>query len=100
MNEFVTLYSIASVKSQSGAVTTSYSEGATVHAEVDWRTGATSDNEPENFASERVEVIIRYAIPVEREWRLRYRNEMFHIDAVECNRPKGFKRLICNRVNE
>lgn len=100
LNERVMLYEPTSLTDKFGSVKVSYTEYKEVAAEVRWKTGNTEDNEPEIVATNRIEVILRSAIPVVREWRLRYAEDIFHIDAVEHNRRKGYKRLFCTRVNE
>lgn len=100
LNERVMLYEPTMSTDKYGSVKTAYTEYKEVAAEVRWKTGNTVNQEPEIIATNRIEVILRSAIPAVREWRLRYMDDIFHIDAVEHNRRKGYKRLFCTRVNE
>ena len=100
LNERVTLYAPATLTDEYGHVKKTYTEEQSVAAEVRWKTGNTVDDTPEIVVTTRIEVLIRDAITVEREWRLGYQNDTYHIDAVEHNRRKGFKRLFCDRVND
>ena len=100
MTERVVLLQPSVTKDKFGAETTSYESSRTVHAEVMWKSGGLRGEVGERFPDGRVEVIIRDAHTVDPLWRLTYQGLTYQVAAVEHNRVKGLKRLICDRVNE
>ena len=83
-----------------GSEKISFPKGRLVHAEVNWKSGHLSQEASELFPDGRVEIIIYSAHPVEEKWRVVYQGITYTVGAIEFNRRKGLKRLICDRVNE
>lgn len=100
LNERVTLFSPSVTTDGFGAETTSYAASATVHAEVNWKSGSTGTQVSEIFPDGRIEVIIRDAHEVGDKWRVLYAGTLYSVSAVEHNRSRGLKRLLCEKVNE
>lgn len=78
----------------------SYPEGRRVHAEVNWKAGHLSQEASELFPDGRVEIIIYAAHEVEEKWRVIYQGVTYMVGAIEFNRRRGLKRLVCDKVNE
>ena len=54
-----------------------------------------------NFTDYRVSYNIRSAHPVKENWRVQeLGGYLYTVVAIEPNKDKGFKTLICERVNE
>ena len=83
-----------------GAEQISYPAGATIHAEVNWKSGHLSQEASELFPDGRVEIIIYAAHEVEAKWRVIYQGVTYTVGAIEFNRRRGLKRLVCDKVNE
>lgn len=100
MTERVALLRPTVSRDNFGAETTRYEVPRTVHAEVVWKSGGLRSEVAEHFADGRIEVLIRDAHDVAPLWRVTYQELTYQVSAVEHNRVKGLKRLICDRVNE
>lgn len=103
MNDIVRLLRPTVTRDSFGAETTTYTEGAPIHAEVQWKSGSTYETVGEQFPTERIDVLIRDQHEVGEKWRVRQltgNGYLFHIRAIEPNRGKHMNRLICERVNE
>lgn len=100
LTERVKLLRPASTTDRFGSNTISYVEVATVHAEVKWKSGSTAGEASELFSGDRIEILIRSAHTVEPKWRAEYMGVIYFVEAIEHNRLKGMKRLLCNKVNE
>lgn len=103
MNDIVTLLCPSVTRDKYGAETVSWTEGDPIHAEIQWKSGATGETVGEFFFDERIDVLIRDQHQVGEKWRVRQLNgngNLFHIRAIEPNRAKHMNRLICERVNE
>lgn len=83
-----------------GSDVISYPTGKIVHAEVVWKSGKISEEVSELFPDRRIEVLIYAAHRVEEKWHLVYSGVVYSVSAVEHNRRRGLKRLICDRVND
>ena len=100
LNERVTLLTPSVTTDGFGAETTSYAVSATVHAEVVWKSGGTATQASERFPDGRVEIVIRDAHEVGDKWRVSHAGILYSVSAIEHNRARGLRRLICDRVNE
>ena len=100
LTEFVTLLKPTTTRDGFGAEVVEYTATATVRAEVKWKSGSTSIESDERFPGTRLEVLLHDAHEVAAQWRLIYEGETFYVDAAEHGRQKGYRRLICDRVNE
>ena len=47
-----------------------------------------------------MEIIIYAAHEVEEKWRVIYQGITYTVGAIEFNRRRGLKRLVCDKVNE
>lgn len=83
-----------------GADVISYTEGDPIHAEVNWKSGRLNQEVSELFPDGRLEVIIYSAHEVAEKWRLVYAGVTYTVGAIEHNRRRGLKRLICDKVND
>ncbi|MBR1436131.1 MAG: phage head closure protein [Bacteroidales bacterium] len=100
LTELVTLQRPTVSTDAFGAESTTFADSATVHAEVVWKTGNTGMQVGELFPSGHVEIIIRDAHEVSEKWRAVYDGTVYSVSALEHNRQRGLKRLICDKVNE
>lgn len=100
LTEFVVLQEPTVVTDAFGAEVISYTGGAPIHAEVNWKSGRLSQEASELFPDGRVEIVIYAAHTVAEKWRVVYQGVTYIVGAIEFNRRKGLKRLICDRVNE
>lgn len=99
LNDWVTLMRPAVSTDGFGAETTSYESYGRVRAEVRWKSGTLSMELAELFPDVHLEVIVRDAHPAEAKWRVVHGGETYTVEAVERNRLKGMRRLICSKVN-
>ena len=84
-----------------GEETTTYTEIRTVHAERVKQSGNRSEEVGEHFPDYRVEFNIRDAHPVQENWRVQQLGGyLYTVTNIVPNLDKGFKTLICDRVNE
>lgn len=103
MNDIVRLLEPTVTTDKYGAETTTYTAGDPIHAEIQWKSGSTLETVGEFFFTERIDVLIRDQHEVGEKWRVQQLNgngNLFHIRAIEPNKAKHMKRLICERVNE
>lgn len=100
MTERVKLQKPTAVVDKFGSKTITYTDQVTANCEVVWKNGSTSSEASELFANVRVEFLIRDAHTVDTGWRAIYGTTPYYVSAVEHNRVRGFKRLICDRINE
>ena len=78
-----------------------YTETVTVHAERVKHSGNRSEEVAEHFPDYRVSWNIRDAHTVAENWRVQQLGGyLYTVLAIEPNLDKGFKTLICERVNE
>lgn len=100
LTEFVELRRPTVTTDAFGAEQISYPEGPRIHAEVIWKSGRLSQEASELFPDGRVEIIIYSAHEVAEKWRVVYQGVTYTVGAIEFNRRKGLKRLVCDKVNE
>lgn len=99
LTEFVLLQKPSVTTDAFGSDIVSYSAGKLVHAELNWKAGHISQEASELFPDGRVEVIIYDAHEVAEKWHVVYAGVTYSVGAIEHNRRKGLRRLICDRVN-
>lgn len=84
-----------------GGENTSWSVTRTVHAERVKQSGHRSEEVGEHFPDYRVEFNIRDAHPIQANWRVQQLGgELYNVVAILPNIDKGYKTLLCERVNE
>lgn len=84
-----------------GAEKVSYNPTRTVHAERVAMSGSRSDEVGEHFSDYSVQFNIRDAHPVAENWRVRQLGGyLYTVCAIVPNTDRGYKTLICDRVNE
>lgn len=89
------------VTSKSGAETTTYQETVTVHAERVRNSGRRSEEVGEHFPDYHVEFNIRDAHTVAENWRVQQLGGyVYTVTNIVPNLDKGYKTLICERLNE
>ena len=78
-----------------------YTETVTVHAERVKHSGNRSEEVSEHFPDYRVSWNIRDAHTVAENWRVQQLGGyLYTVVAIEPNIDRGYKTLICERVNE
>jgi len=100
MTEFVELWKPVVSRDSYGSETMTYEDAGRIHAEVRWRSGGTVVQTSEFFPDYKIEVLIRDAHSVKEGWRVEYSDITYTVTAIEHNRVKGLKRLLCERVND
>lgn len=103
MNDIVILMRPVIERDKFGAEHTTYEEGKPIHAEIQWKSGGTSEQVGEFFSNIRIDVLIRDQHKIGEKWRVKQLTGnkcMFNIRAIEPNPAKHMNRLICERVNE
>lgn len=99
-------YKLALLKPESkinayGEEKTFYTVIRTVHAERVKQSGNRSEELGEHFPDYRTEFNIREAHPVEENWRAQQLGGyLYTVVAIIPNLDRGYKTLICERVNE
>lgn len=84
-----------------GEEETTYTELRIVHAERVKNTGKRSEEVGEHFPDYRVSWNIRDAHTVAENWRVQQLGGyLYTVVAIEPNIDRGYKTLICERVNE
>ncbi|RRC99053.1 hypothetical protein EII32_08450 [Prevotella sp. OH937_COT-195] len=84
-----------------GEEKTTYAETRIVHAERVKQSGNRSEEVGEHFPDYRAEFNIRDAHPVQENWRAQQLGGyLYTVTNIVPNLDKGFKTLICVRVNE
>ncbi len=84
-----------------GAERTVYTPVRTVRAERVRMSPSARLEAGESFADYRVEFNIRMAHPVAENWRVRQLGgHLYTVTNIVPNHGRGFKTLICERVNE
>lgn len=84
-----------------GAETVTYSETRTVWAERVRITGNRSEEASEHFPDYAAEFNIRDAHPVQENWRVQQLGGyLYTVTNIIPNLDKGYKTLLCDRVNE
>lgn len=86
---------------EAGGEATQYRPVRTVHAERVKFSGRRSEEVAEHFPDYRTEFNIRDAHPIGENWRVRQLGGyLYTVVAITPNLDKGFKTLVCERVNE
>lgn len=84
-----------------GEEKTAYAETVTVHAERVKASGRRNEEAGEHFPDYSVEFNIRDAHAVEENWRVQQLGGyLYTVTAIIPNVDKGYKTLVCARVNE
>lgn len=84
-----------------GAETVTYVETRTVHAERVRATGNRSEEVSEHFPDYVAEFNIRDAHPIAENWRVQQAGGyLYTVVAIIPNLDRGYKTLMCDRVNE
>lgn len=84
-----------------GAEKVVYTETRTVHAERVRATGNRSEEVGEHFPDYSAEFNIRDAHPIAENWRVRQLGGyLYTVVAIVPNLDRGYKTLLCDRVNE
>lgn len=97
----ITLLEPHSVTDRMGAQDTQYTPTRTVWAERVRLTGNRSEEAGEHFPEYAVQWNIRDVHPVDENWRVQQLGGyLYTVVAIEPNLDRGYKTLICDRVNE
>lgn len=97
----ITLLKPERVTDRMGAETTTYAETCTVHAERVKAKGNRSEEVGEHFPDYAAEFNIRDAHPVQENWRVQHLGGyLYTVVAIIPNPDRGYKTLLCERVNE
>lgn len=97
----LTLLEPVKVENDFGEETTTYVETRTVNAERIKHGGSRSEEVGEHFPDYSAEFNIRDAHPVQENWRAQQLGgNLYTITNIVPNLDKGYKTLICVRVNE
>lgn len=84
-----------------GGEAPAWTETRTVHAERVKQTGHRSEEVGEHFPDYRAEFNIRDAHPIQPNWRVQQLGgETYTVVAIIPNIDKGYKTLVCERLNE
>lgn len=84
-----------------GAEKVEYTKTRTVWAERVRATGTANEEVGEHFPDYTVEFNIRDAHPVQENWRVRQLGGyLYTVTNIIPNLDKGYKTLLCERVNE
>lgn len=84
-----------------GAEKVEYTKTRTVWAERVRATGSRSEEVGEHFPEYTVEFNIRDAHPVQENWRVQQLGGyLYTVTNIVPNLEKGYKTLLCERVNE
>lgn len=84
-----------------GAEVIEYIETSTVHAERVKTSGSRSEEVGEHFPNYSAEFNIRDAHRVEENWRVQQvGGHLYTVVAIVPNLDRGYKTLMCDRVNE
>lgn len=97
----ITLLMPEAVTNDFGEEATTYTETRTVHAERVKQSGNRSEEVGEHFPDYHVEFNVRDAHPVAENWRVQQLGGyLYTVTNIVPNLDKGYKTLICERVNE
>lgn len=101
MKYTVTLLKPVTVTNDFGEEAVEYDKTVTVHAERVKQSGSRSNEVGEHFPDYNVEFNIRDAHEVDENWRLQQTGGyLYTVTTIIPNLERGFKALICERVNE
>lgn len=97
----ITLLEPETATNDYGEEATTYKETRTVHAERVKQSGNRSEEVGEHFPDYHVEFNVRDAHPVAENWRIQQLGGyLYTVTNIVPNLDKGYKTLICERVNE
>lgn len=97
----LTLLEPVKAENDYGEEKTDYVETRTVHAERVRQSGSRSEEAGEHFPDYRAEFNIRDAHPVLENWRVRQLGgHLYTVTNIVPNLDRGYKTLVCVRVNE
>lgn len=97
----LTLLEPKRVTDRMGSETTTYEPTRTVHAERVRATGNRSEEVGEHFPDYAAEFNIRHAHPIAENWRVQQLGGyLYTVTAIVPNLDRGYKTLLCDRVNE
>lgn len=97
----LTLLKPEKVTNDFGEEKVTYSPTRTVHAERVKQNGARREEVGEHFPDYHAEFNIRDAHPVEENWRAQQAGgNLYTVTNIIPNLDRGYKTLICVRVNE
>ena len=97
----LTLLEPQTVTTASGNEKTTYAAIRTVWAERVKATGRRSEEVGEHFPDYSVDYNIRDTHPVQENWRVRQLGgELYTVTNIIPNLDRGYKTLVCVRVNE
>ena len=97
----LTLLEPQTVTTASGNEKTTYAAIRTVWAERVKATGRRSEEVGEHFPDYSVDYNIRDAHPVQENWRVQQLGgELYTVTNIIPNLDRGYKTLVCVRVNE
>lgn len=97
----ITLLEPVRTTDRMGAEKVEYTETRTVAAERVRTSGSRSEEVGEHFPAYSAEFNIRDAHPVSENWRIQQLGGyLYTVAAIVPNLDKGYKTLLCDRVNE
>lgn len=89
------------VEDRMGAKKVTYEATRIVHAERVSTSGSRSEEVGEHFAAYSTRYNIRDVHPVQENWRVKQLGGyLYSVTAILPNADRGYKTLICERVNE
>ena len=101
MREWLHILKPMTTENEFGEKKVEYVETKRIHAERVKNVGRRSDEVGEHFPSYDVRFNIRDVHDIAENWRVQHDGGyLYDVTAIEPNRERGFKTLICERVNE
>lgn len=101
LDEYLELLKPVYVTDCMGAEVTTYESVCTIHAGLAKFVGDRSEEVGEHFPDYSARFYIRYAHPVQENWRVRHLGgHLYTVTNIISGRRKGYKLLLCERVNE
>lgn len=101
MRHRITLLEPVTETNDYGEEKTAYAVTRTVHAERVKQSGSRSEEVGEHFPDYRAEFNIRDAHPVQENWRVQQSGgHLYTVTNIIPNPDRGYKTLVCVRVNE
>ena len=101
MREWLHILKPVTVVNEFGEKYVEYTETKRIHAERVKFAGKRSDEVGEHFPMYDVRFNIRDVHVIEENWRVQQDGGyLYDVTAIEPNVQRGFKTLICERVNE
>ena len=101
MREWLTILQPKTMADASGAEATTWNATKDIHAERVKLSGRRSEEVAEHFPDYNVQFRIRDVHKIDENWRVQHKGGyLYTVVAIEPNIERGFKTLICERVNE